>query len=288
MAFRHVHVGAVQADDERAAAAGHRRHDATGHRPNGRAARSPDAAPRRAARSTSRRRAPAARPIHAVGAQVGIGAQPAGIAEDVREPEPARSGRNGRPRRLPLGARSISGMPRRDEVHLVTARRDALGDGLHEAADAVAGKSGVRGRDHDDACAHDASGASTPGRCARRPERGGTDDERGIDDRNPEPFLREEHERDGDAPTRRAARARACGHRPAPSRQKPATRKHQERAVRHDGRDEVARRMQRVRRANRHDEIEQLLDLERQPRRRDWRESTPAPRDSTRAPSVLR
>ena len=47
-------------------------------------------------------------------------------------------------------------MPRRHEMYLVAARRNAAGDRLHEAADRVALEPRIRRRHHDDAVAHTA------------------------------------------------------------------------------------------------------------------------------------
>ena len=45
-------------------------------------------------------------------------------------------------------------MPGRDEMHRVSAGRDAMGDRFHEGADRVAGKARVRRGDHDDGKGH--------------------------------------------------------------------------------------------------------------------------------------
>ena len=89
-------------------------------------------------------------------------------------------------------------MPRRDQMHFVSARGHALGDRLHETADAVPGKAGIRRRDH-----HDDVGHVTRPRRARSLSSGreppdqkplAHQNQRRIDHGNPEPLLRKEDE----------------------------------------------------------------------------------------------
>ena len=127
-------------------------------------------------------------------------------------------------------------------------------------------------------------------RARARPERAGADDERGIDHGNPEPFLRKEHQTHDDSRRQQQPASPASVRVERRPEAAPRRRRRAGAASPYDTtrRERVARRVEPVGRADRHDEIEQSCALRAQASRADARGSRRAPRDSRSAPSVLR
>ena len=131
----HVDVRAVEADDEREMASGGRRDHSAGDHPvtvhDGRAIPSRHGAGGAPARRERQRRSDVRR-----GFQADVGAQRRRVSEDI-EPRGGRVLVKVKVNAALLICPRDKRVPRRDNVHFVTARRDRCRDRLHERPDAV-------------------------------------------------------------------------------------------------------------------------------------------------------
>ncbi len=150
--FGDVDIGPVQADDEGKSRHCRRGEHATGNYPvsvHDRRATRPGDVPRGSPTRGERQRGCGVRGA----TQADVGAHGGGVAEDIQRLERrvlVEMKRDAVLGRAPRDER----MPGRHDMDLMTSRGHRLCDRLHEGPDAVARKTRIRGRHHDDDVAH--------------------------------------------------------------------------------------------------------------------------------------